>query len=124
MLSKRYPRGHGRVFAAQFSAACSIPYAIVVMKCLPIAADPANQNAHFGVYAAVFTVFALFISWPYTNNSAIYAEIVPEQLRTSVFAFDRCIEGAFGSTAGPLVGIIAQKVREEGVRRGVTCARM
>lgn len=39
-----------------------------------------------------------------TNNSAMFAEIVPEQLRSAVYAFDRSFEGAVGATAAPLVG--------------------
>ena len=39
-----------------------------------------------------------------TNNSAIFSEIVPEQLRSAIYAFDRSFEGAIGATAAPLVG--------------------
>jgi hypothetical protein len=39
-----------------------------------------------------------------TNNSAMFAEIVPEQLRSAVYAFDRSFEGAIGATGAPLVG--------------------
>lgn len=39
-----------------------------------------------------------------TNNSAMFAEIVPEQLRSAVYAFDRSFEGAVGATGAPLVG--------------------
>ena len=39
-----------------------------------------------------------------TNNSAIFSEIVPEQLRSAIYAFDRSFEGAVGATAAPLVG--------------------
>ena len=45
-----------------------------------------------------------------TNNSAMFAEIVPEQLRSAVYAFDRSFEGAVGATAAPLVGLVAEKV--------------
>ncbi len=43
------------------------------------------------------------------NNSAIFAEIVPDHLRSTVYAFDRCFEGALGATAAPLVGLLAEK---------------
>lgn len=45
-----------------------------------------------------------------TNNSALFAEIVPEQLRSAVYAFDRSFEGAVGATAAPLVGLVAERV--------------
>jgi hypothetical protein len=32
------------------------------------------------------------------------SEVVPEQLRSTVYAFDRSFEGAIGATAAPLVG--------------------
>eukprot|EP00884_Botryococcus_braunii_P017444 jgi/Botrbrau1/4383/Bobra.105_2s0029.1 len=110
-MSKKFPK-FGRVFSAHFSAAMSIPYAVIVLRCLPV--DTPNQDKYFGLYTAVFFLFSLVISWPYTNNSAIYSEIVPEQLRTSVFAFDRCFEGAVGSTAGPLVGLQEHNARALG----------
>ena len=34
----------------------------------------------------------------------MFAEIVPEQLRSAVYAFDRSFEGAIGATGAPLVG--------------------
>jgi len=40
----------------------------------------------------------------------MFAEIVPEQLRSAVYAFDRSFEGAVGATAAPLVGLVAEKV--------------
>ena len=35
--------------------------------------------------------------------------MVPEALRTSVFAFDKCLTGALGALAAPLVGLLAQR---------------
>ena len=39
-----------------------------------------------------------------TNNSAIFAEIVPEEKRSTVYAFDRSFEGAVAACAAPVVG--------------------
>ena len=36
-------------------------------------------------------------------------QVVPEELRTSVFAFDKCLTGALGALAAPLVGLLAQR---------------
>ena len=43
-------------------------------------------------------------------RSPIFAEIVPEKARTTVYAIDRCLESVFASFAPPLVGILAERV--------------
>jgi len=53
-------------------------------------------------------------------------QVVPTRLRSSAYAFDGCISGAFGAAAAPIVGLIAaaggfsQRVAQ--VRRGDVCA--
>lgn len=42
--------------------------------------------------------------------SPIFAEIVPEKSRTSVYALDRSFESILSSFAPPIVGILAQQV--------------
>lgn len=42
--------------------------------------------------------------------SPIFAEIVPEKSRTSVFALDRFCESFSSSFASPLLGVLAQKL--------------
>ena len=37
-------------------------------------------------------------------------QIVPESIRTSVYAFDRCITGAIGAAFTPLAGVLAERV--------------
>ncbi len=37
-------------------------------------------------------------------NSAIFAEIVPDNLRSVIYAFDRSFEGAVAACGMPLVG--------------------
>lgn len=43
-------------------------------------------------------------------QNALLIQVVPEQLRTSVYAFDKCITGALGAVAAPLVGLLAERV--------------
>lgn len=43
-------------------------------------------------------------------NSPIFAEIVPEKSRTSIYALDRSFETILASFAPPIVGILAQHV--------------
>lgn len=42
-------------------------------------------------------------------HSPIFAEIVPEKSRTSVYALDRSLESILSSFAPPIVGILAQR---------------
>lgn len=42
-------------------------------------------------------------------TSVCAAQVVPESLRSSVYAFDRCFEGAISALSNPLVGIIAER---------------
>lgn len=37
-------------------------------------------------------------------------QVVPEAVRTSVYAFDKCIIGALGAVTTPLAGLLAEKV--------------
>ncbi|XP_020594420.1 uncharacterized protein LOC110034508, partial [Phalaenopsis equestris] len=40
--------------------------------------------------------------------SPIFAEIVPEKSRTSIYALDRCFETILASSAPPVVGLLAE----------------
>jgi len=62
------------------------------------------------LYAFVLLITGLTISWCGCNNSALFAELVPESQRTHVYAFDRSFEGALGACGAPLVGITAEKL--------------
>lgn len=35
---------------------------------------------------------------------------MPEQVRTSVYAFDKCITGALGALSTPLAGVLAERL--------------
>ena len=37
------------------------------------------------------------------------AQVVPSKVRTSVYAFDKCVAGLLGALASPLVGILAKR---------------
>lgn len=97
----------GRVAVCQVSVALSIPAALTILKWLPAGTgEPGSADALTGLYAPVFFLAGSLISWCGTNNSAIFAQVVPEQLRSSIYAFDRAFETAIGSLAGPIVGAL------------------
>ncbi|KAJ8539453.1 hypothetical protein K7X08_013705 [Anisodus acutangulus] len=104
ILSQRLPNS-GRIVLAQISSGSAIPLAAILLLSLPD--DPSSIFAH----GLVLFVSGFFISWtaPATNNP-IFAEIVPEKARTSIYALDRSFESVLSSFAPPVVGILAQNV--------------
>ncbi|CAJ1971775.1 unnamed protein product [Sphenostylis stenocarpa] len=104
ILSKHLPNS-GRIILAQISSGSAIPLAALLLLGLPD--DPSTIISH----GFVLIIMGLLISWnaPATNNP-IFAEIVPERSRTSVYALDRSFESILSSFAPPAVGILAQHV--------------
>ena len=39
----------------------------------------------------------------------VWLQVVPENLRSSIYAFDRCFEGAISALSAPLVGLVAER---------------
>ncbi|PRW33724.1 MFS general substrate transporter [Chlorella sorokiniana] len=107
-LGRRLPNSpHGRVLVNQFSVLIGMPMSFLLLKGLPYGGDMA---AHYGVYGMVLFLFGLCISWCGCNNSALFSELVPEEQRSTIFAFDRSFEGAVGAMGAPLVGLAAERV--------------
>ncbi|XP_050213302.1 putative glycerol-3-phosphate transporter 5 [Mercurialis annua] len=104
ILSTRFPNS-GRIILAQISSASAIPLAALLLLGLPD--DPSTGFMH----GFVLVIMGLCITWnaPATNNP-IFAEIVPEKSRTSVYALDRSFESILSSFAPPIVGLLAQRV--------------
>ncbi|KAH9605023.1 hypothetical protein KSS87_013329 [Heliosperma pusillum] len=104
ILSKSSPNC-GRIILSQISSGAAVPLAAILFLGLPD--DP---SAAFK-YGLVLFVMGLFTSWnaPATNNP-IFAEIVPEKHRTSIYALDSAFESILTSFAPPLVGVLAQHV--------------
>ncbi|KAH6808169.1 Major facilitator superfamily protein [Perilla frutescens var. frutescens] len=104
VVAKRWPNS-GRIMLSQISSASAVPLAAVLLLGLPD--DPSIAALH----GFVFFVMGLFISWnAAATNNPIFAEIVPERARTSIYALDRCMESMLASFAPPVVGILAQHV--------------
>ncbi|PIN18938.1 Sugar transporter/spinster transmembrane protein [Handroanthus impetiginosus] len=104
IFAKKLPNS-GRIILSQISSGSAIPLAAILMLGLPD--NPSTAVVH----GLVFFVMGLFVSWnaPATNNP-IFAEIVPERARTSIYALDRSFESILSSFAPPVVGILAQQV--------------
>lgn len=102
----RFPN-HGRITACQFSVGIGVPLCLVIFQGLPLG----SGAGVFVLYGTLVCLMGLLISWAATAcNNPIFAEIVPAHLRTLVYAFDRCFEGALSSLGPPLVGLAAQRL--------------
>eukprot|EP00253_Pinus_taeda_P025233 PITA_25233 len=104
VMARRLPNA-GRIILSQISSALAIPLSAVLLLVLPD--DPSTGLAH----ALMFFIMGFGISWnaPATNNP-IFAEIVPEKERTSIYALDSSFESVLTSFAPTVVGILAQHV--------------
>ncbi|KAM5577316.1 hypothetical protein ABKV19_007923 [Rosa sericea] len=104
VLAKPFPNA-GRIVLSQISAGSAIPFAALLLLGLPD--DPSTGFMH----GLVLFFMGWFTSWnaPATNNP-IFAEIVPERSRTSIYALDQSFESILSSFAPPIVGILVQHV--------------
>ncbi|XP_037494907.1 uncharacterized protein LOC105628061 isoform X2 [Jatropha curcas] len=104
ILANHYPNS-GRIILSQISAGSTIPLAAVLLLVLPY--DPSTSFIH----GLVLFIMGFCTSWnaPATNNP-IFAEIVPDKSRTSIYALDSSFESVLASFAPPLVGILAQHI--------------
>ncbi|CAL5368632.1 unnamed protein product [Camellia sinensis] len=115
ILAQRFPNS-GRIILSQISSGSAIPLAAILLLALPD--DPSTAFLH----GFILVIMGLIITWnaPATNNP-IFAEIVPERSRTSIYALDRSFETILSSFAPPVVGILAQHVfGYKPIRKGST----
>ncbi|BBN18213.1 hypothetical protein MPTK1_8g00680 [Marchantia polymorpha subsp. ruderalis] len=104
IAEKKYP-GSGRIMCAQFSSFSGIPFSCILLLVLP--QDP----QYYVLFAITFLLMGLCVSWCQAcANNPIFADVVPEQNRTMIYAFDRALEGSFAAMAAPIVGLLAENV--------------
>ncbi|CAI5999249.1 unnamed protein product [Closterium sp. NIES-64] len=102
VMARRWPDG-GRLVCAQISAGSAVVLSTVLLRVVPHSPD------YFGVYIMVLTLMGFLISWNAAGtNNPIFAEIVPERLRTDIYALDRTFEMSIAAFAPPTVGYLAQ----------------
>ncbi|KAG0587207.1 hypothetical protein KC19_2G148100 [Ceratodon purpureus] len=103
VMSLRMPNA-GRIMLSQISSASAIPLAGILLLVVPI--DPSTPVLH----GVMFFIYGFMISWnAAATNNPIFAEIVPAQARTTIYALDRSFESMLSSFAPPVVGILAEK---------------
>ncbi|KAL5704900.1 hypothetical protein ACHQM5_023262 [Ranunculus cassubicifolius] len=87
----------------QLSFASAIPLAALPLLVLPY--DPSTGFLH----GFVLFIMGFFVSWnSAATNNPIFAEIVPEKSRTSIYALDQSFESILASFAPTVVGILSQ----------------
>ncbi|KAI3949369.1 hypothetical protein MKW98_023306 [Papaver atlanticum] len=102
VLSVRFPNA-GRIILSQISSGSAIPLAWILLLGLPD--DPYTAFKH----GLILFIMGLFITWnAAATNNPIFAEIVPEKSRTSIYALDRSFESVLASFAPPVVGLLSQ----------------
>lgn len=106
----------GRVFVNQFSVAVGLPLTYLLLKQIP--SDKSNVSDQIFSYGMVLLLMGLTVSWCGPNNNALFAELVPEAKRSSIYALDRSIEGSIAAFGHPLVGVLAARFGFRGVVGG------
>ncbi|MCO5595501.1 hypothetical protein L7F22_049545 [Adiantum nelumboides] len=104
VLAKHFPNT-GRIILAQFSSSIGIPFGATILLILPYNSSTAFQHG------ALFFAMGFLMSWCGTGtNGPIFAEIVPQNMRTSIYALDRSFESLLSSFAPPIVGVLAEHI--------------
>ncbi|KAI3945381.1 hypothetical protein MKW92_029588 [Papaver armeniacum] len=102
-ISRIYP-SRGRIMGAQFSAFMGVCFSWFLLVVIP------QSVSSWPTFAATLFFMGLMISWNGScANNPMFAEVVPTQHRTMIYAFDRAFEGSFSSFAAPIVGILSEK---------------
>lgn len=99
----RVSPNHGRPLIAQVAVLVGVPFVVFILYRLP---DSSSPNAVM-IYAVMFLCFGLSISWAGNTNATIFSEIVPQEIRSSVYALDQAFEGGIGSAGALVVGAVA-----------------
>ncbi|KAM0907810.1 hypothetical protein ACQ4PT_015877 [Festuca glaucescens] len=85
------------------SSASAVPLAALLLLGLP---DDSSTGVLHGL---VMFIMGLSISWNgAATNNPIFAEIVPQRSRASIYALDRSFESVLASFAPPVVGFLAE----------------
>ncbi|GBG80343.1 hypothetical protein CBR_g30712 [Chara braunii] len=92
----------GRAMCAQFSLGIKGGGFFLILRVLP------RDGDGFFWYALLLFLVGVLGLWNAPGvNDPIMAEIVPERLRTTIYAYDRAFEIAIGSVGAPLAGLLA-----------------
>ncbi|EFJ09872.1 hypothetical protein SELMODRAFT_427648 [Selaginella moellendorffii] len=102
VAAAKFPNA-GRIACSQFSAGVGIPLSALLLLGLP------SRPSFAWAYGLVLYAMGFLMSWnsPATNWP-IFSEIVPAELRTTVYALDMALEKSVAAVGSPLVGILSE----------------
>ncbi|CAM6101281.1 unnamed protein product [Calypogeia fissa] len=93
----------GRILCSQFSAALAIGFAAVLLLAYP------KDTDFLILYGVTIFFLGFLMAWGFpATDGPIFAEIVPEELRTTVYAVDLAFEKSLAASGAPLVGLLAE----------------
>mmetsp|Transcript_59284 Transcript_59284/g.171296 ORF Transcript_59284/g.171296 Transcript_59284/m.171296 type:complete len:555 (-) Transcript_59284:88-1752(-) len=103
----RCSRNHGRPLTAQISVLAGMPVAWFVF-----AAEPPTEDHAFAYYLCLMVTLGLFATWCGVGvNLPILSEIVRDDRRATIMAWEGTLEGTCAIVAGnALVGFLAEHV--------------
>mmetsp|Transcript_16591 Transcript_16591/g.43015 ORF Transcript_16591/g.43015 Transcript_16591/m.43015 type:complete len:537 (+) Transcript_16591:330-1940(+) len=97
---------NGRIMVAQISTVSGILLSAVLLRLLP---HGPGVSAYFYTYTVLMALMGLTASWPAAACiGPVFSEIVPDHLRSMIYAYDRCMEVAIAACATPVVGLVAE----------------
>jgi len=104
-VAAKWSPDHGRILVAQVSVFSGLPIIYFLLKILPPLA-----GVSFGPYFVLLWAMGMLVSWCATScNNPVFADVVPEHLRSMIYAYDRCLEGGIAAMITPLVGVLAEQ---------------
>jgi len=109
LVARRFP-DHGPPSIANFSVAIGIPFLFLFFFILPSPMGFGEGADLVPVYFATFLAFGVGAAMCGTVNKKVFADIVPAEIFTYVFAIDQLIENGVGNFAGLAVGVMTDKV--------------
>ncbi|CAL8464778.1 g4313 [Coccomyxa elongata] len=107
--------GCGRALVPQLGMLAATPLCIILFCAMPGNAAhgisaPGSQDQFAPHYGALLFAINAFSVWHCPNTASMYAEVVPKQLRTSVYAVDKAVNVALYAVSGPLAAALASGV--------------
>lgn len=95
----------GRIICSQLSAGMVIPPSSTLLLRLP------KDTGFDWMYGSILFFLGFLMSWVLPATSwPIFAEVVPEELRTTAFALDLAVEEFFSAFSTPFVASVARRL--------------